>query len=167
MPTISHSVDVLVPVRVAYDHWTRFELFPGFMRHVLGVRRLDERRMHWQVALGGQVREFEAQLVEQTPDQRIAWESTRGALHSGAVTFHRLGDRISRITVRLDYAAHGWVEMLGSVLGVPARCVRRDLERFAGHVQADPTDVEGWRNVIPAEQVGAPAAVVVQRSFAE
>jgi uncharacterized membrane protein len=112
------------------------------------------------------VREFEALLVEQTPDRRIAWESTRGVLHSGNVTFHRLGDQVCRITVQLDYAADGWVEMLGAILGVPARGVRSDMDRFVGHVQANPSDLEGWRNVIPAEPQAVLAAVAVPQSFA-
>lgn len=136
MTTIVHSVEVLVSARAAYEHWACPELFPKFLRGVREVRRLDERRQLWRVRLAGLGCEFEAAIVEQTPDQRIAWQSLRGALHSGDVTFERLGDAVCRITVRIDYAPGGLVEILGSVLGVPSRAVREDLRRFASHVQA-------------------------------
>jgi uncharacterized membrane protein len=136
MTPIVHSVEVLVPARTAYEHWACLEQLPRFLHGVREVRRLDERRQLWRVRLGGLGREFEAAIVEQTPDQRIAWQSLRGALHSGDVTFERLGDAVCRITVRIDYAPSGLVEILGSVLGVPSRAVRQDLRRFAAHVRA-------------------------------
>ncbi|GAA2789307.1 SRPBCC family protein [Nonomuraea dietziae] len=75
MSTIEHSVDVRVPVRVAYDQWTQFESFPQFMEGVESVKQLTDTRTQWLVDIAGVTREFEAEITEQHPDERIAWRS--------------------------------------------------------------------------------------------
>lgn len=136
MTTIVHSVVALASARDAYAQWSRLEHFPGFMGGVREVRRIDEHRQHWRVCLAGLDREFEAIIVEQIPDRRIAWQSLSGALQNGEVTFDRLGDAVCRITVRVEYAPDGLVEILGSMLGVLSRGVRQDLRSFAAHLRA-------------------------------
>lgn len=148
MTTIEHSVDVHVPVRLAYDQWTRFEQYPKFMRHVESIRQLDDRRLHWRVNLGGQVREFEAEIVEQTPDKRIAWRSTGGVQNRGVVTFHRLGDQLCRVMLQLEFAPEGLLETVGTLVGVPRFDIQKDMQRFAAYVEANPAAVGGWRGAI-------------------
>src|SRR6185503_3421271 len=91
MSTVTETVDVHVPVRTAYNQWTQFESFPQFMNGVEAVTQLDDRRTHWVTKIGGVRREFDAEITEQHPDERIAWKSTGGdTKHAGVVTFHRL-----------------------------------------------------------------------------
>src|SRR5438477_490840 len=52
MPKLKKSIEVDVPVRVAYDQWTQFEEFPSFMEGVQSVQQLDEKRLHWRVRVG-------------------------------------------------------------------------------------------------------------------
>lgn len=86
MSTIEHSIDVEVPVRTAYNQWTQFEEFPRFMEGVEEVRQLDDTHLRWRTKIAGREKEFEAEITEQRPDERIAWTSTEGADQAGVVT---------------------------------------------------------------------------------
>lgn len=148
MHSIEHSVDVHVPVHVAYDQWTLFEQYPNFMRHVLSVKQIDDRRLLWRIEMGGQVREFEAVIVEQTPDKRIAWRSTNGMQQSGVVTFHRLDGQSCRVMLQLEFEPEGVLQRIGTFVGVPRIDIEKDMERFAAHVEANPGGGGGWRGII-------------------
>src|SRR4028118_502718 len=84
---VEKSIQVDVPVRTAYDQWTQFEDFPHFMGGVKQVRQLDDRRLHWVAEIAGVRREWEASVLEQVPDQKVAWAATAGATNAGAVRF--------------------------------------------------------------------------------
>lgn len=87
MQTVEETVDVAVPVHTAYEQWTQFEAFPHFMSGVESVIRLSDRTNHWVVNIGGATREFDTEIVEHLPGERIAWRSTGGESHAGAVSF--------------------------------------------------------------------------------
>ena len=95
MATIERSIEVAVPVRTAYNQWTQFEEFPRFMEGVKSVRQVDDRRLVWRAEVGGREKEWEAEITEQHPDERIAWRSLTGASNAGVITFHRLSDTLS------------------------------------------------------------------------
>ena len=92
MSGVMEHVDVDVPIRTAYDQWTQFEEFPHFMEGVQEVRQLSEKMTHWTVEIAGVKREFDAEITEQLPDERVAWTSTGGTQQAGVVTFHRLDE---------------------------------------------------------------------------
>src|SRR5688572_27049162 len=117
MSTIQESVDVEVPVRTAYDQWTQFEDFPRFMEGVESVTQLDDTHLRWVAEIGGVRREWQAQIDEQHPDERVAWHATDGATNAGAVTFHRLDERTTRVMLQLDFDPDGMVETVGDKLG--------------------------------------------------
>src|SRR5919206_2194933 len=87
MSTIEKSIDVNVPVHTAYNQWTQFEEFPRFMDGVREVKQLDDKRLHWCTTIGGKEKEWDAEITEQIPDERIAWRNTSGATNAGVVTF--------------------------------------------------------------------------------
>jgi uncharacterized membrane protein len=134
--TVEESIDVEVPVRVAYEHWTQFEAFPQFMDGVQEVSRIDSSHLHWKVEIGGHVAEWDAEITDQTPDQRIAWRSTGGTPNNGAVTFESVGVDSSRVTVALEHGTDGVVEKAGSALGFDSRQVKTDLESFKQLIEA-------------------------------
>lgn len=148
MTKLESSIDVPVPVATAYNQWTQFEEFPRFMAHVESIRQLDDRRLHWRVKLGGKVIEFEAEIVEQTPDKRIAWRSVSGARNSGVVTFHRLSDAKCRVMLQLEYEPEGFVENVASLVGIPGWEIEKDMQRFAEFMQERQTASGGWRGTI-------------------
>ena len=81
MASIEKSVEVNVPVRTAYNQWTQFEAFPHFMEGVEEVRQIDDKRLHWRASIAGKTEEWDAKIVEQTPDRVVSWQST---IRSGA-----------------------------------------------------------------------------------
>jgi len=85
MASITKEIDVNVPVRAAYNQWTRFESFPQFMEGVKEVRQLDDKRLQWRAEVAGKEEAWEAEIVEQAPDQKISWRSTSGTPTAGTV----------------------------------------------------------------------------------
>jgi uncharacterized membrane protein len=136
MQPVEQSIEVEVPVSTAYNQWTQFEEFPKFMNGVEEVRQLDNTHLHWVVEVGGQREEWDAEITEQRPDERIAWRATGGKNNAGVVSFHRLDDQRCKIMLQLDWEPEGLIEKLGSAIGQDDRQVKRDLERFKELVES-------------------------------
>jgi uncharacterized membrane protein len=148
MSEIMESVDVNVPVRTAYDQWTQFETFPKFMEGVKQVRQLDDRTLEWVADVAGKEKRWKAKITEQEPDQRIAWTSTEGARNAGVVTFHRLGEGRSRVTLQLDVEPEGPLESAGDALGVVKHRVKDDMERFKKFIESRGQETGAWRGEV-------------------
>jgi uncharacterized membrane protein len=148
MSSVTESIDVRVPVRTAYNQWTQFEEFPRFMEGIERVDQLDDTRLHWVAKVGGKTKEWDAKIVEQTPDQRVAWQATSGAPNAGVVTFHRIDDGTTRVTVQMDIEPEGPIEKLGDAAGVPDRQVKKDLERFKEFVESRGHETGSWRGEV-------------------
>lgn len=153
MSRFEESIEVGVPIRVAYDQWTQFEDFPKFMEGVERVEQLDDKHLRWTASVAGQRKEWEAEIVDQTPDTRIAWKSIEGAENAGAVLFRALAERRTLVTLRIDADPEGPVEAVGDALGFLHRQVRGDLERFKEHVERDARESDGWRGEIHGDEV--------------
>ena len=145
METIERSIDLNVPVQIAYQQWTRFEDFPRFMEGIEEVRQLDAKRLHWVANIGGSRKEWDAQITEEVPNERIAWRSEAGEFTAGVVTFQPLGADRTRMTVRFNYEPEGVKETLGDWLGLVSRRVENDLERFQAFVEARTRESVGQR----------------------
>jgi uncharacterized membrane protein len=145
MATVEESIDIDVPVRTAYNQWTQFEEFPRFMKGVEEVRQLDDTHLHWVAEIGGVRREWDAEITEQKPDERVAWRSTTGADNAGAVTFHRLGQDRTRVMLQLEFDPEGFVESAGDALGVVRRRAKGDLEQFASFIAERGRETGAWR----------------------
>lgn len=148
MANYEHSIDVNVPVNVAYNQWTQFEEFPHFMEGVEAVSQLDNDTLFWRVEIAGSEQEWRAEITEQTPDHRIAWTSTEGAKNAGVVTFHYIDDNTTRVMLQLDYDPEGFIENVGSALGIVERRVKGDLERFKSFIEEKRKATGGWRGTI-------------------
>ncbi len=148
MPKVEESVEVEVPVSTAYDQWTQFEEFPSFMDGVEKVKQLDDTHLHWVASIGGHEEEWDAEITEQIPDERIAWKATSGKGNAGVVTFHRLDDNRSKIMLQLDWESEGMVEALGAMVGQDDRKVKGDLERFKELIEKRGTASGAWRDKV-------------------
>jgi uncharacterized membrane protein len=148
MAKIEKSIDVHVPVRTAYDQWTQFEEFPRFMEGVEEVRQLDDKRLHWRAKVAGREEEWDAEITEQLPDERVAWRSTSGAENAGVVTFHHIDANTTRVMLQLEYDPEGVVENVGDALGVVSRRVEGDLKRFKEFIEGRGTETGAWRGEI-------------------
>jgi uncharacterized membrane protein len=148
MSKIMEAVDVRVPVRTAYDQWTQFETFPKFMEGIKSVRQLDDTTLEWVADVAGREKTWTARITEQEPDQRIAWTSTDGAHNAGVVTFHRLDDARSRVTLQLDVDPDGPIENAGDALGLVSRRVKGDMDRFREFIEARGSETGAWRGEV-------------------
>jgi uncharacterized membrane protein len=153
MSQIIETIDIDVPVRVAYDQWTQFEEFPRFMEAVEKVEQLDDTTLRWTAEIAGVKKTWKATITEQTPDQRIAWTSTEGARNAGVVTFHRLDDSKTRVTLQLDVEPEGPVESVGDALGFVQRQAKGDLERFENYVESRGVATGAWRGEVRQDDV--------------
>ena len=149
MSKIVESVDVAVPVRTAYDQWTQFESFPMFMEGVEKVEQLDDTTLRWTANIAGQERTWKARITEQNPDERIAWTSIDGARNAGVVTFHRLDDNMTRVTLQMDVDPDGPVDNIGDALGLLERRVKGDLKRFKEFIEGRGVETGAWRGSVP------------------
>ena len=150
---IQQSVDVAVPIKVAYNRWTLFEDWPEFMHRFETVEQPDDTTLSFSTKFWGITRRFEAEIVEQRPDQRIEWNVTEGPAHTGVVTFHELADRLTRIEVSMDVEPHGLLEKTARGMRFTKRAVRADLHRFKALIELDEEAEGGWRGTIEGGKV--------------
>ena len=148
MASVTESIDVGVPVTTAYNQWTQFEEFLHFMQGVEQVEQLTDDRLHWVAEVGGKRAEWYARITEQHPDERVAWTAEEGKGLSGVVTFHRLSDEQTRITVQMEWRPEGVMESVGAALGFDSRQVKQDLERFRDMIEARGVETGAWRGDI-------------------
>lgn len=148
MSVIEKSIELNVPVRTAYNQWTQFEEFPKFMEGVKEVKQIDDKRLHWKASIAGKEEEWDADITEQIPDERIAWTSRGGAMNGGVVTFHRLSDAKSKMMLQLEYDPKGFVEKAGDAIGLVTQRVEGDLERFKTFIESRGQETNAWRGTI-------------------
>lgn len=145
----THSIDVDVPVRVAYNQWTQFEEFPRFMDGVESIVQLDDARLHWVVDIAGVIREFDTTISEQLPDERVAWTTTDdGPTHAGVVTFHSLADDKTRVTLQMDFEPEGFLETVGDKLGFVSGRLAGDMKNFKSFIEDRGQSSGAWRGTI-------------------
>ena len=148
MAQVTESVEVKVPVSTAYNQWTQFEEFPRFMGGVEQVRQLDDTHLHWVAEIAGKRDEWDAEITEQKPDERVAWKATGGKGNAGVVTFDRVSDDATRVTVQLDWQPEGIVENVGTTLGFDDRQVSKDLARFKEIIESRGEESGAWRGEV-------------------
>jgi len=150
---IVEQIDVGVPLRVAYDQWTRFTDFPSFMKKVEEVDQPEDTKVNWKAQIFFSHRNWESDIIEQVPDRRIVWQSKgpKGTV-DGAVTFQELGSDLTRISLVLQYHPQGFFEHTGNLWRAPGRRARLELKHFVRHVMTEavlhPDDIKGWRGEI-------------------
>lgn len=154
---VEESVLVNVPVSVAYNQWTQFEDFPRFMGGVKSVTQLGDDRLRWVAEIAGVKREWEARILEQVRDSKVAWAATEGATNAGAVTFEDLGGGQTSVRLSLEYEPEGLVEKVGDKLGVVENTAAKDLERFKAFIEDEGYATGAWRGEVNAGAgVGTP-----------
>ena len=170
MVQIIETIDVDVPVRTAYNQWTQFESFPKFLDEVVSITQIDATHTHRmieaqvrhvpvidddtmppKVNVAGAEREFDAEITEQHPDERVAWNSVGGETeHAGVVTFHKLDENTTRVTVQLDWAPEGLLEKVGALVGAGSHAVKKDLKNFKEFIEGRGVETGAWRGDVDA-----------------
>ena len=102
---LTATTTVLRPAAEVYAFWRQLEHLPSFMTHLESVVE-DGPRSHWVAkAPVGRV-EWDAEVVDDVPGERLAWRSTgrTSVPHSGVVRFRPApGDRGTEVRVELTY----------------------------------------------------------------
>jgi Polyketide cyclase / dehydrase and lipid transport len=155
---IVESIDVGVPVRMAYNQWTQFADFPSFMKKVEGVNQEEDNKLSWKAQIFWSHRSWESTIIKQIPDERIVWRSEGAKGHvDGAVSFHEIGPNLTRILLVLEYHPQGFFEGTGNLWRAQGRRARLELKHFRRHVMTQtvlrPDELEGWRGVIEDGEV--------------
>jgi hypothetical protein len=148
MTKIEHRILVNVPVSVAYNQWTQFEDFPHFMGGIKKVTQLSDDRLEWVAEIAGVRRKWEATILEQIPDRKVAWAATEGATNAGEVTFEDIGGGQTSVRLTLEYEPEGLVEEVGDKLNVVESRTKKDLERFKELVESEGYASGAWRGTI-------------------
>lgn len=120
-----------------YDYWRKLENLPTFMNHLKEVEQTDETHSHWVAKLaGGLPVEWDAEIVEDIPGQRIAWRTLPDSQveQLGSVEFKpATGERGTVVSVEIRYSPPGGIigETFANLLnGVTAQQVKDDIRRF-------------------------------------
>jgi len=151
--TLNASIDVDVPVRVAYDQWTQFESFPEFLGGVDSVKQIDDSLTHWVVSIGGVKREFDAEIGDQVPDDHVAWRSLGGeVMHRGRVAFSPKGPDETKVDLEIEWEPEGFVESAGAALQLDDMQVKSDLKRFKKFVEEREVPTGAWRGEVHGGQ---------------
>lgn len=150
---IQQAVDVAVPLKTAYNHWTQFEEWPTFMHRLDRVTQEDEGHVSFKTKIWGVSKEFTAEIIEQRPDELVKWRVTDGLTHTGVVSFHELSDRLTRIEVNVDIEPGSLIEKAGRGMRHAKRAIRADLARFKAYVEMADEETGAWRGVIEDGEV--------------
>src|SRR4051794_34970299 len=145
---VQQDIDIGAPLRTVYNEWTQFEEWPSFMHRLENVSQEDESHVTFKTKIWGISKEFKAEIVEQRPDERIKWEVTEGVTHTGVVTFHELGPRLTRVEVNIDVQPGSLIEKAARGMRHVKRAVRADLARFKAYAVMEEEESGAWRGTI-------------------
>lgn len=148
MESVKETIDVAVPVRTAYNQWTQFESFPQFMSGVESVTQLTDTTNHWVTKIGGVEREFDTEIVDQTPDERIAWRSIDGKSHAGLIHFTPLDANTTRISVHFEWGPETLTEKAGAVVNIDSMQVKSDMRKFKDFIESRGAETGAWRGEV-------------------
>jgi uncharacterized membrane protein len=148
MSTVEKSIEVELPVSTVYNQWTQFEEFPQFMDGVEQVTQLDDTRLHWVAEIAGARREWDAEIVDQQPDRRIAWRSIDGTGNGGIVSFQPTGTSSTRVDLQLQFEPEGLAETVGDKLGFVSKQAEGDLKRFKSFMEKRGSETGAWRGQV-------------------
>jgi uncharacterized membrane protein len=145
---VQQAVDVAAPIDVVYDQWTQFEDYPKFMHRVQRVEQRDDSHVAFHAKVWGINRMWEAEIVEQRPDERIVFKSVNGVQLTGVVTFHDMAERLTHIELNIDVDPNGPIEKIARGTRVIKRAARADLKRFKAFVEMHEDETGAWRGEI-------------------
>ena len=156
MERIEKTIEVECPVRMVYNQWTQFEEFPKFMDGVKEVKQLDDTHVHWHAEVWGKDKEWDAEITEQVPDERISWKSVSGVYTAGTVRFEPVGPSRTRVRLTMAYEPEGAIENLGDAVGVLSGRVQNTVEDFKEFIEERGSETGAWRGAVHDSKTRTP-----------
>jgi len=149
METMEKTIEVDAPISTVYNQWTQFEEFPRFMDGVKDVKQLDDTHVHWHAEVWGKDKEWDAEITEQVPDERVSWKSVSGdAPNAGTVRFEPIGGNRTRVRLVMAYEPHGAIENIGDALGILSQSVQSSVHNFKKYIESRRFEDGGWRGSV-------------------
>ena len=140
---VDESVTINQPVEILYRFWRNLENLPRFLRHLESVERVTDTLSRWRAkGPGGSTLEWNAEIINEVPNQVIGWRSIEGSdvVSAGSVNFDDAGPgRGTRVHVRLQYSPPGGKvgAAVAKLLGRdPGTEIREDLRQFKQILEA-------------------------------
>lgn len=155
--TLTAEIDVDAPIDTVYNQWTQFESFPEYLGAVKSVKQIDDVRTHWTVSIAGKEQDFYADIVDQVPDDHIAWQSTDGTFHAGRVEFEPHGDE-THVKLRMEWEPQDLIEKIGAGIGIDDAQAKMDLQRFKKFIEQRGAETGGWRGEVHGREETSPGA---------
>jgi hypothetical protein len=121
------------------------------MHRVLNVEKKGNDKVQWQEKIWFSKREWEGKITDRRENDRIAWKTTSGMSHKGVVSFHKLGDNLTRVMVTMDFEPTGMIEKMASGLRFVKRAVQADLARYKAFVEMEDAKGLEYRSVTEDE----------------
>ena len=137
-----------MPSAHVYNQWTQFEDFPKFMAGVKEVRQLDDTHLHWRAEVWGKDKEWDSEITEQEPDERISWRSVGGATTAGTVRFEPLDEDRTLVRLVMSYEPEGVIENIGDAIGALSSQVEASVEDFKHFIEARGSETGAWRGEV-------------------
>jgi uncharacterized membrane protein len=150
---VQQAVDIGVPIATVYNQFTQFEEWPKFMHRVTSVSQEDETHIAFKSKIWGVSKEFQAEIDEQRPDERVKWHVVEGLSHKGVVTFHELAPRLTRVELNVDVEPGSLIEKFARGARHVKRAMRADLHRFKAYVVMNEEESGEWRGTIDEGEV--------------
>jgi HSP20 family molecular chaperone IbpA/ribosome-associated toxin RatA of RatAB toxin-antitoxin module len=170
MTRIEQSVEVNAPAPTVYNQLTQFEDYPRFMEDIEEVRQLDDTHLHWRAKLNSHDLEWDAEIMEQVPDQLIAWRNTSGPIKLEKVEVRPLDQNKSKVTMTMEYEepqqqAQGQESDLDIKV---AELAAHDLMHLKRFIESRGRETGAWRGEVhQGEEVKPPDGAGAQGAAAE
>ena len=137
---VEESVIINRPISELYRFWRNLENLPRFMSHLESVERITDTLSRWRAKAPAGSVEWNAEIINEVPDQVIGWRSIEGSdvVSAGSVNFDDAPGRGTKVRVRLQYSPPGGKlgDVVARLLGSDAATqIRQDLQRFKALVE--------------------------------
>src|SRR3954452_17830357 len=132
---IQLSIDVAVPVPVAWDEWMTLESLPEGMHRVEDIERDGDDMLVGRLSGVKLDDDWEAEILDERVDESFAWRSSGASDCAGLITFHALADRLTRVELELGVIPRRMTEAAGLALHVADRRAEHELRAFKARVE--------------------------------
>jgi carbon monoxide dehydrogenase subunit G len=133
---VQQAIEVGAPLHTVYEQLATFENYPRFMTGVQQVTPIGDNQTHWVMELDGERREFDAQIIERTPDRRVAWTTTDGPRLAETITLRPMGETRTQVVAQLEADAAFLVPSGRHGKEALNRRLKDDLTTFKGLVES-------------------------------